>query len=302
MSMKKGLFTLMLILFLMSSIYMLFAQEKRIYNDGNIDYAPLSASFALSAEDFESTLKEIQYSLDGSAIQVYRGPINFSDEGRHVIGYRAVDLTGNISTEKIYSVVIDGTPPDGIATVEGPVYMGGDTVYITKESSIFLWAEDNLSGVESIYVKLDNGPYMAYTGPVAITEEGPHTAQTYAVDNVGNKTLEFTVEGYVDSTPPTIRITPQEAFVVVGGKNYTNKHNEFFVSAKDEISGVQQILVSFDGSDYVTYTTPFKVQVAGFHTVRSKAIDNLGNASAPLELSFYVDMVPPESKLGASVK
>ena len=299
--MKKGLFTFILILFLLSTLYTLSAQEKRIYNDGSMDYAPLSASFALSARDLDSTLKEIQYSIDGSALQVYRGPIKFSEEGRHIIAYRAVDLTGNISSEKIYSVVIDATPPEGIATVEGLVYMDGDTVYLTKESAIFLWAEDNLSGVDSIYVKLDDGPYMAYTGPVVITEEGLHTTKTYAVDNVGNVTPEYSVRGYVDSTPPSVRITPQENFVVVGGKNYTNKNNEIFVSASDEISGVQQILVSFDGSDYVTYTTPFKVQIAGFHTVRAKAVDNLGNSSAPAELSFYVDIVPPESKLGASV-
>jgi len=299
--MKKCFFSLILLLFLAGSGYMLCAQEKRVYNDGIIDYAPLSASFVLSADDYESTLRDIYYSVDGSEPEVYERPIIFSTEGRHVIVYWAIDMAGNISREKIYSVVSDGTPPEGMATIEGPVFMVNDSVYITKESSIYVWAEDDLSGVQSIYVKLDGGSYTAYTGPVVITEEGSHIAQTYAVDNVGNATSEFSVQGYVDNSPPSISITPQEDFILVGGNNYTHRNNEYSVSARDEFSGVQQILVSLDGSEYITYTTPFKVQIKGFHTVRAKGVDNLGNTSEPVELSFFVDVVPPESKLGASV-
>lgn len=299
--MKKGLFYLLSLLFLMSSVYILSAQDKRIYNDGIIDYVPLSASFILSAEDYESTLKEIQYSVDGAEIRVYREPISFTTEGRHIIAYRAIDLTGNISNEKIYSVIVDGTPPEGIATVEGSVYMKNREVYITRESAIILWAEDDLSGVDNIYVRLDDMDFMAYTEPVIITEEGFHTAETYAVDNVGNTTPVFTVHGYVDSTPPSVSIVPAEDFVVVGNENYTNRNNEYTVRAHDASSGVQNILVSFDGSGYVSYTVPFKVQISGFHTVSVKAVDNLGNSSAPTELSFYVDVVPPESKLGTTI-
>lgn len=299
--MRKGLFYLLVLLFLIISVSILSAQDKRIYNDGIIDYAPLSASFVLSAEDFESTLKEIQYSVDGSQLNVYKAPITFTSEGRHVIAYRAVDLTGNISKEKIYSVIVDGTPPEGIATIEGSVYMTNNDVYVTKDSAIVLWAEDNLSGVDTIYVRLDDMEFMAYTGPLVITEEGPHTAETYAVDNVGNVTLVYSVEGYVDSTPPSVSIVPEQDFVVVDNRNYTNKDNEYTVRAYDKIVGVQNILVSFDGSEYVSYTVPFKVQIPGFHTIKAKAVDNLGNVSVPVEVSIFVDVVPPESKLGTTI-
>jgi hypothetical protein len=299
--MRKRSICIILFLFLFSSALIVQAQEKRIYNDGIIDYVPLTAQFVLSAEDFESTVKEIQYSVDGSAVTVYEGPIRFSSEGRHFIAYRAVDMTGNISNERIYSVIVDGSPPEGIASVEGTVYMDEEFVYLTKESAVVLWAEDNLSGVDRIYVKLDDMDFMPYTEPVVITREGYHSAETYAVDNVGNATPKLVVQGYVDSTPPVVSIVSDEDFVNVKNELYTNRTNEYTVRAYDEFAGVKEIQVSFDGSAYVTYVTPFRVQIPGFHTVRAKAVDNLGNVSDPVELSFYVDVQPPESKIGASV-
>jgi hypothetical protein len=299
--MKKGLICIVLITVFMCVVQLIYAQEKRIYNDGVIDYVPLSASFVLNAEDSESTLKEIQYSIDGSPVAIYENPISFTEEGRHFIAYRAIDKTGNISSEKIYSVIVDGTPPEGLASIEGTVHMEDEYVYLTDKSAIVLWATDNLSGVDQIYVKLDDMDYVPYMEPVMIQEEGFHTAQTFAVDNVGNVTPTFVVQGYVDNTPPEVSIDPKEDFVVVSDRLYTNKNNEFRVNVHDSASGVQLILVSFDGSEFVTYNENFKVQIPGFHTVRAKAIDNVGNESFPVEIGFFVDVVPPDTKLGASV-
>jgi len=300
--MKKWLVTSFILIFGICSLQVLSGQEMRIYNDGIIDYVPMTASFVLSADDYESSLKEIQYSVDGSVLQVYDGPISFSKEGRHIVVYRAMDKTDNISSEEIYSVIADGTPPDGIASVNGPLFVGGGKIYISTKSAIVLWAEDNLSGVDTIYVALDGGGYVAYTGPMTISQEGQHGATAYVVDNVGNKTAEFTVEGYVDSTPPVAQIAPKDQFVVVNGQNYTNRSNEYEVSAYDNMSGVRNILVSLDGSEYVAYTSPFMVQIPGRHTLRAKATDNLGNESVSQELGFFTDVTPPEASMGASVE
>jgi hypothetical protein len=299
--MKKLLLTTLLLVFLVSGVQLMYGQQKRIYNDGVIDYVPLTASFVLSAEDYESTLQEIQFSMDAQAPEIYSGPISFDTEGRHFIAYRAVDKTGNITNEKIYSVVVDGSPPDGLASVDGPVFLRDEDVYMTTESTIVLWAEDTYSGVDAIYVKLDNGPYISYSEPVRVTEEGFHTAETYAVDNVGNVTPTFLVQGWVDSTPPMVQIVPENPFVVVSNRNYTDKNNEFTIRAYDEIAGVERIDVSLDGSDYFTFTDAFKVQIPGNHTLSAKAVDNLGNESSVASINFFVDVVPPESTLDTSV-
>lgn len=300
--MKKGTIAILLLIFVLGAVPVLFGEDMRIYNDGEIDYVPLQASFVLSAEDDESTLKEIRYSINGSGIEVYREPITLTEEGRQLIVYWAIDKTDNVSSEKLYSVIVDATPPDGFVSVLGPAFTEGDALYITSQSEIVVWAEDELAGVDAVYVSLDDSSFMRYTGPVAITEEGYHEASAYAVDNVGNATEVFSVSGYVDSTPPAVTVTARKAFVEVGGKNYTNRDNAYSVTAEDELVGVREILVSLDGSDYAVYSAPFRVQIRGEHTISAIAVDLLGNESSPVDLRFYVDVTPPSTSMGVSLE
>jgi len=303
--MRKCIFTVILLLFLLSGltggVHLLYAQQKRIYNDGVIDYVPLSASFVLSADDQESTLDVIQYSVDGNPVTIYSDPISFDTEGRHFIAWRAIDKTGNISEERIKPVIVDGTPPEGIASVDGASFISGDNIYITTNSAVVLWAEDDLSGVDNIYVKLDDGKFFPYRKPLVVTKEGLHTAEAYSVDNVGNSTPVYIVQGYVDSTAPNVRIMTKKKFITVGREKYTSRDNEYTVSASDAIAGVGEILVSLDGSEFVNYSGPFKIQIPGKHTLGAKAVDNLGNVSAVASVKFFVDVVPPETSLGTTL-
>jgi len=300
--MRKRLIVVVLGVFLLASAHLSLGQEKRIYNDGVIDYVPLTASFVLEAWDKDSSLKRIEYSIDGSPLREYTEPLAFKSDGRHVIVYRAVDDTGNISSERIYSVIVDKTPPEGLVSADGPVFYRGGDYYLTKESKIVIWAEDDFSGVDTVWMSLDGGKYQAYQGKVSIGEEGRHTADSYAVDNVGNRSSAYSVSGYVDNTPPEVDILSREPFVSVSGQNYTNRKNEFRVIATDEIAGTSGVWISLDNSDWVVYSGPFKVQVPGFHSLRTKAQDMLGNESDPVEVIFYIDIAPPEAALGTSVE
>ena len=300
--MKKGLTAGVIAVFLLVSAHLSLGQEKRIYNDGVIDYVPLAASFVLEAWDKDSSLNKIEYSIDGSTMMEYTGPLSFKSDGRHVIVYRAVDDTGNISSERIYSVIVDNTPPDGLVSVDGPVFYKNGDYYLTRESGIVIWAEDDLSGVDTVWVSLDGGDYQAYGGKVSIGKEGRHTATSYAVDNVGNRSSAYSVSGFVDNTPPEVDILSRNPFVSAAGTNYTNRKNEFRVTATDEIAGTGGVWVSLDNSDWVAYSGPFKVQTPGLHSLRAKARDMLGNESEPVEVSFYVDIAPPEAGLGTSVE
>jgi hypothetical protein len=299
--MNKVFVSLLVLLFVLAGIPALLGQDKRIYNDGEIDYVPLEATFALTAEDSESSVKEIRYSINGEGIDVYSDPITLSEEGRQLIVYWSIDNSGNVSSEQTYSVIVDGTPPDGFVSVHGPAITDEDGLYIAGQSRIVVWAEDELSGVDAVYVSLDDGSFTPYTEPVTIDEEGYHEASAYAIDNVGNATDVFTVSGYVDSTAPTVSITARDRLVSVDGENYTNRDNVYTVSASDEISGIGEILVSLDGSDYAVYSAPFRVQIPGRHSISAKGVDRLGNESVPVELLFYVDVTPPSTSLGVSL-
>ena len=293
--MRKTLLITVIVLLTISGL--VFGQQKKIYNDGEIDYVPMSAKFVLDAQDDESSLKEIQYSVDGGPIKMYKGPISFSTEGRHVIAYRAIDQTGNISNETFYSCIVDATPPIIGVSANGPAYVLNDKAYLTSKTSIILSAEDDLSGLSAIYVSLDGGSYIRYTGAAFITEEGVHSGKAYAMDNVGNKTKTYIVEGVIDNTPPRVSIMPKERLIDMQGSKYTSSTNQFSISASDVTSGVKEILVSIDRGEYFTYVEPFKIQKPGFHSIRAKALDYLDNVSSVTEITFNVDVNKPKANL-----
>jgi hypothetical protein len=274
-----------------------FAQQKRVYTSGTINYAPSAARFVLSADEMETNLDQIQYSINGGETMVYEGPIRVEGEGRHTITYRATDVTGNLSADKVYTVVIDDTAPMLSATAKGQAYIDDDVAYLRGDTEIILSASDELSGVYGIYVSLDNRNFFRYEDVAYIDEEGEHQGYAYTEDNVGNRSQTFTVRGFVDNTPPDVRIVPRRPLTVVQGDRYTSSGNQFVVRARDELSGVAEIHVSIDRQEYITYAEPVVFDEPGFHIVRARAVDRLGNVSSVVELDFYVDVETPEPEI-----
>jgi hypothetical protein len=290
----KKIVTVGLILLLLGAA-VIGAQEKRIFNDGKIDYLPKNAKIQLYAEDMGSSLQYIEYSLNGGPIKRYEGPVAMTSEGRNFVAYRAIDKLGNVSIEKTYSCVVDDTPPYFSASANGPAFLEDGVAYGTSNTAVVLWAEDELSGVAAIYVSVDDSGFWKYTGPGYIEDEGKHVGKAYAVDNVGNRTKTYQVEAYVDNTPPRVTIKPAEALIDLQGSKYTTSANKFSVRAYDNVAGVKEILVSVDRGEYFTYTEPVSVQGAGFHSIRAKAVDYLDNASKAVELGFYIDTDLPDT-------
>lgn len=297
--MKKTV--ILVCLLLAAGIVLVGAQQKRVYSDGEIDYAPSGVKIQLFGEDTGASLKRIEYMINDGKMQVYEGPIQLSGEGRYVIAYRALDQLGNISKEKIYSCIVDNTPPYFTASANGPAFIEDGVAYGTSNTAIVLWAEDELSGVANIYVSLDESGFMKYTGSTYIEEEGKHVGKAYAVDNVGNRTDTYSYEAYIDNTPPNVKIEPETPFVKLQGDNYSTGTNKYTVSAYDNIAGVREILVSVDRGEYFTYTEPVSVQEHGFHSVRAKAVDYLGNTSKAVEVGFYVDVETPKTGIEITV-
>ncbi|WP_399144769.1 OmpL47-type beta-barrel domain-containing protein, partial [Streptomyces sp. MK7] len=71
-------------------------------------------------------------------------------------------------------------------------------------ATVTVTATDSGSGVAATEYSLDGGPYLPYSGPVAVNRAGSHTFLYRATDKAGNtsaaKSLTLTV---VDSKPPT---------------------------------------------------------------------------------------------------
>ncbi|GAA0460371.1 hypothetical protein Ade02nite_14640 [Paractinoplanes deccanensis] len=97
--------------------------------------------------------------------------------------------------------------------------------------------------------------------------------------------------GEPDTTPPTV--SAQAAGNRDGDGNYIGSAT-VTVTATDSGSGVDTVEYSLDGGAFQAYTAPVAVTAAGAHTVRYRATDKSGNASAEGSLAFTVVAPEPE--------
>jgi hypothetical protein len=282
-------------------------QQRRIYSDGDVDFAPSSARFVLSADDRGPGLREIRYSVNGGEDRVYEDPIRFQDEGRYVIRYRSIDMTGHVSREKVYTVVIDDTPPELSAVARGQAFLEDDKVFLRTDTAIVVDARDpdagdhGGSGVDSVYVSLDGRNFLRYSDIAYIDEQGEHTGYAYVVDNVGNRSATYRVTGYVDSTPPSVEIVPADPLTSTRGERYSRPGNRFSVRAVDELSGVESVEISINRGEFVPYTGPVTINERGYQLIRARATDRLGNTSPVRELGFFIDPASPEPQIRAII-
>lgn len=278
--------------------------EKKIYNDGVIDYVPAGAKIRLIPIDTELDIEKILYRLDSGPETEFTDLIPLVEEGRHVITYYSVDVLGNNHKDKVYSVILDVTPAEVTYSVDGPLYTDENgAVYFNKDTKFYLTAEDALSGVDTVYAALD-GEEFAPVGEQGLAYvmaeealDGEFTMLAYAVDNVGNVSPVASKTYYRDTKGPEVTIAPAETLLDKEGVLYTNKNNTFSISASDEYTGVSGLFVSVDGSPWTAYETPVRVDTVGDHSIKAYAVDGLGNASEPVEMIVRLAVAVPDSGL-----
>ncbi len=270
--------------------------KTSIYNDGVIDYATSAASFAIASEDVLSAVKSVMYKIDDGKYEEYKTPISIKDEGTHIIYYYSIDNVGNKSVESIYKVVIDNTAPEVSIVPNVKLYTADNKNYAPLSCEYILKASDNLSGVKKIEYAIDKGQYQEYKTAIKLTA-GEHTIKYRAVDNVGNASAEKSLTVVVDGKSPELKIIPSGQFYKKGNKQYAPKSFQYQIEATDTESKIAKILVAIDNGNFVIYDTPISIDQEGEHTIKAKAIDNVGNESAVASLSFIVDNTPPKLEL-----
>lgn len=111
-------------------------------------------TLTLSAQDLESGLELIEYTLDGDAWQLYTTPVVLADEGIHHLHYRATDSGGRIEATRTLTISLDLTPPVIVSTLPPTVTTSGVTL------TAFYTATDDLSGVVTTTLLLNGQPYQ----------------------------------------------------------------------------------------------------------------------------------------------
>ncbi|MFF9350592.1 OmpL47-type beta-barrel domain-containing protein [Streptomyces sp. NPDC014734] len=217
-------------------------------------------------------------------------------------------MPGHEAMQGVLTVTEDGggedtTAPETSAKVDGD--RNADGAYV-GQATVTVSATDEGSGVGTVeYATGADGAWQPYTAPVVVNEVGAHTLRYRAADRAGNVSAEKSVE-FTVAAPPTDDTTPPETSATVSGD--TDDQGRYLgmatvtVTASDTGSGVNTIeyATGEDGA-WQPYTAPVMVHETGAHTVRYRATDRAGNASAVKSVDFTVvepparDRTPPET-------
>lgn len=281
--------------------------EKTFYDKG--------LKIEIKCTDAVSGVSSLLYSLNDDNFRNYTEPLTSFREGENILKYYAADRVGNTGNVQEVKFYIDKTPPVTHYEIEGKQ----NEKYISAGAVIKLSASDDLSGIEGIYYKINEGKYSRYTVPVPaslLLKQGS-TISFYSEDRLGNKEKVQTIGGsesigtgdgnavaegvvfefYVDNKAPEVKLDVNPD-VYTSKYNYISSRSLFTIKAEDDKSGVDKIYYSINKSSIENdYKSPFTIEKKGLQYIRVKAVDYVGNNSSPITKIFYCDTDAPKSNL-----
>ncbi|WP_411823570.1 multi-beta-barrel domain surface protein OmpL47 [Leptospira sp. 'Mane'] len=252
-------------------------------------------AFTLEAKDDSSTVDYIEWKTKAGDYRRFTAPIRLSEEGVTEIQYRSVDKVGNVEAPKILNVTVDNTAPKVTLQPAEPFFVLNGVPFTSKNNSYTVVAEDKV-GVQAVQYAINSEAAKPYSDPIKLEATGANTIKYSATDKAGNSSPESSVVITIDDVKPTVEIVPSLPLVDIAGKPYAKRGNVFHVNAIDKESGLKKVLVKLDAeAEFRPYVEGITVETQGEHKIQAKAIDNVGNESATVEVSFFVDLTPPSS-------
>jgi len=230
--------------------------------------------------DMKSDITTEQYKKEGIELEI---------RGRQFIRW-----FNYITKETVYlEFFTDGDPPLTKPTCSGALsavvaqrtfYGGG--LHCTLSS------QDELSGVDTTFVSLNDEPYKPYARELTLDKEGPDVLRYYAVDRVGWAETPSALRFTVDLTPPSTNHS------IAGNALGTvlSTQAKFLIASSDALSGVAGIQARFDRQDFKPVTegeVTVESLTDGQHTLSYYATDRVGNREAEHVIPFYLDRLPP---------
>lgn len=157
--------------------------------------APTPVPITMSPADgsFNSQVENVEATIDTKGLS----------KGRHIVFVRGQDADGDWGafTAIFLYITEDTSPPVSQAELNGQM---GENGWFASDVAVTLTAEDDLSGVEAIYYRLDGGDFVE--GTMFTVHEGRHTVEFYSVDKVGNAETIQSIQINVDKTPPVVNV------------------------------------------------------------------------------------------------
>lgn len=198
-----------------------------LYSDGSKTYCSANTKWYVSASDVlggagvaaayigTDLNKLVRFGKGKEAEDAY---FSLDGEGPVFLYYTAMDNVGNLSPFGLASVTVDMTAP--VVRLENSnrlinkddVYMvfpneklvdDEGRVIVSANESVAFAADDELSGLDAIYIKINDGEYTKYVEPIAFNTDTVYNIEVKAIDNVGNVSEPVQYTFYVDKINPS---------------------------------------------------------------------------------------------------
>jgi hypothetical protein len=162
--------------------------------------------------EFEANITDIDLTPLGGQEALDFGQWTFDIEGPYGffldLPLGVDDFPGN--NEADIGIGVDGSIPTADHSID-PASATGSNGWWVDPVEVTLTAEDvdglYNSGIDVIQYQIDGGATQTYTAPFTVSDDGEHTVEYWAIDNVGYESTHGTVSFKIDMTPPTIDLT-----------------------------------------------------------------------------------------------
>lgn len=262
---------------------------KTFFANGK-EFSSGRAQLKITTFDNKAGVKEVYYSINKQEYMLYDKPVYLaSASGNISIKTYAIDFVNNkVETDdqnsKTNVPFIDLSGPTVKHSFLGPVFVFGDTVFISAKTKIVLKAVDPDAGMNRIEFQQNNGETITYSEPFQVQEPGKHNIMVTGYDNVENSS-NYNFSFLVDIYGPDV----YETFSTVALRKQIFENSEYFVypthvvlfiAATDVLSGFDHFLYSINGQPEKV----FNGNIGGFtktgkYSVKIKAFDKLGNTT-----------------------
>ena len=248
------------------------------------------ARIKITAIDNKAGIKEVRYSVNNGPYEIYEKPFFVSGGGgNQSISYYAIDNVGNKSSRTASGKQGFGTPyldltgPSLDHGFSGNTFKTRDTLFVSPETKIKLFAKDQESGVSKITYSLNGQDEITYEGPFTLNDPGFFEITQYGYDHVNNRNMKkFNVAVDLDGPDifSTFSIRP------ISNREYDNKniniysnHLQLYLSATDKKVGNNRIIYKINGGKENEYLSALKGFSRGEnYSIMVIAYDWLGNS------------------------
>jgi len=276
-----------------------------VFFTNNRQYYGNNLSIDIFGKDKLSGVDKTFYSVNGEDYKEFQEEIRIPNEGDYEIKYYSLDNVGNVEPPKSKTFSLDLTAPESAYTLTGGTYNN----ILSVSTKIHLNSVDTVAGISKILYSFDNGPEKLTKEGSSISisnlENGNHTINYYAVDNVDNKEEKKSFSFYLDKLAPILSSTIIGDQYVKEGKIYFSGRSMLKLTGVDDKSGLKEIQYSIDGKDFFAYDDPFFLpSVSGMHTVKYFAVDNMQNKTEVKRMidAKYENYVFNEEKIYVDIK